>query len=186
MRRQFDALLERLYTSYHGDSSGLDQLRSAAAAAPFPPAGFDIESAAAIALRKQDEELSRIDPQLAAWVRIRQKLEGPDGDKYFSDTLRNSPLPKLKGTLIKSDPPGKPNTLTIGVIAPAQAEIVLKLATEFPNDADVGTAVEFEGTVDSFVRSPFGLTAVSDASKITGWPTPTKPPPPPPPPPCCC
>ena len=116
MRRQFDALLERLYTSYHGDSSGLDQLRSAAAAAPFPPAGFDIESAAAIALRKQDEELSRIDPQLAAWVRIRQKLEGPDGDKYFSDTLRNSPLPKLKGTLIKSDPPGKPKTLTIGVI----------------------------------------------------------------------
>jgi len=31
----------------------------------------------------------------------------------------------LKGVLIKADPPGKPNELTIGVIDPAQAEIVL-------------------------------------------------------------
>ncbi|HEY1218207.1 MAG: hypothetical protein ABSE42_00080 [Bryobacteraceae bacterium] len=178
MRRQYDAVLERLYTSYHGDNGGLDQLRSAAAAAPFPPAGFDIESVAAVALRKQDEELSRTNPQLAAWVRLRQKLEAPDGDKYFAETLHNSPLPKLKGTLIKSDPPGKPNELTIGVIAPAQAEIVLKLATEFPNDADAGTVLEFEGTVDSFVKSPFGLTVVSDASKISGWPAPPPPPPP--------
>jgi tetratricopeptide (TPR) repeat protein len=170
LRRQFDAVLERLYTSYHGDTGGLDRLRSAAAAAPFPPAGFDIESVAAVALRKQDEELSRTDPQLAAWVRMRQKLEAPDGDKYFAETLHNSPLPKLKGALIKTDPPGKPNELTIGVIDPAQAEIVLKLATEFPNDADVGTVLEFEGTVDSFVKSPFGLTVVSDPSKISGWP----------------
>ncbi len=170
LRRQFDAVLERLYTSYHGDTGGLDRLRSAAAAAPFPPAGFDIESVAAVALRKQDEELSRTDPQLVAWVRMRQKLEAPDGDKYFAETLHNSPLPKLKGALIKTDPPGKPNELTIGVIDPAQAEIVLKLATEFPNDADVGTVLEFEGTVDSFVKSPFGLTVVSDPSKISGWP----------------
>ncbi len=172
LQRQFGEVLERLYTSYHGDTGGLDQLRSAAAAAPFPPAGFAIESVAAVALRKQDEELSRTDPQLAAWVRMRQKLEAPDGDKYFAETLHNSPLPKLKGALIKADPPGRPNELTIGVIDPAQAEIVLKLATEFPNDADVGTVLEFEGTVDSFAKSPFGLTVVSDPSKISGWPAP--------------
>ena len=149
---------------------GLDQLRAAAAAAPAPPAGFDIESVAAAALRKQDEELSRTNPQLAAWVRIRQKLEGPDGDKYFAETLHNSPLPKLKGALIKADPPGKPSELTIGVIDPAQAEIVLKLTTELPNDAAAGAVVEFEGIVDSFVKSPFGLTVISDPSKISGWP----------------
>jgi len=32
--------------------------------------------------------------------------------------------------------------------------------------------------VDSFVKSPFGLTVVSDASKISGWPAPPPPPPP--------
>ncbi|MGA2038247.1 MAG: hypothetical protein ABSH42_03130 [Bryobacteraceae bacterium] len=170
LRHEYGDVLERLYTSYHGDSSGLDQLRAAAAAAPAPPAGFDIESVAAAALRKQDEELSRTNPQLAAWVRIRQKLEGPDGDKYFAETLHNSPLPKLKGALIKADPPGKPSELTIGVIDPAQAEIVLKLTTELPNDAAAGAVVEFEGIVDSFVKSPFGLTVISDPSKISGWP----------------
>ncbi len=173
-RHELGTVLERLYTSYHGDTSALDQLRSAAAAAPFPPAGFDIESVAAAALRKQDEELSRTNPQLAEWVRVREKLEAPDGDKYFTETLHNSPLPRLKGTLIKADPPGKPNELTIGVIDPAQAEIVLKLATELPNDADVGTVLEFEGTVDSFVKSPFGLTVLSDPSKISGWPAPPR------------
>ena len=125
---------------------------------------------AAAALRKQDEELSRTNPQLLAWVRMRQKLEAPDGDKYFAETLHNSPLPKLKGVLIKADPPGKPNELTIGVIDPAQAEIVLKLTIEFPNDAAAGTVLEFEGAVDSFVKSPFALTVVSDPSKISGWP----------------
>lgn len=171
-RSRLGAVLERLYTSYHGDTTGLDQLRSAAAAAPFPPEGFDIESVAAAALRKQDEELSRTNPQLAEWVRLRQKLEGPDGDKYFAETLHNNPIPKLKGALIKADPPGRPNELTIGIIDPAQAEIVLKLTSEFPNDADVGTVLEFEGTVDSFVKSPFGLTVISDPSQISGWPAP--------------
>lgn len=172
-RSQFGAVLERLYTSYHGDAGGLDQLRSAAAAAVYPPAGFDIESAAAAALRKQDEELSRTNPQLAAWVRMRQKLEGADGDKYFSETLHNNPLPRLKGTLIKADPPGKPNELTTGIIDPAKPDIVLKLSTAFPNDADAGTVLEFEGTVDSFVQNPFALTVVSDPSKISGWPAKT-------------
>jgi len=109
MRRQYGEVLERLYTSYHGDAGGLDQLRSAAAAAPFPPAGFDIESAAAAALRKQDEALSSINPQLAAWVRIRQALEAADGDQYFAGTIHNNPLPKLKGTLIQAEPKGKPD-----------------------------------------------------------------------------
>jgi tetratricopeptide (TPR) repeat protein len=170
LRRQVGTVLERLYISYHGDTSGLDQLRNAAAAAPFPATGFDIESVAAAALRKQDEELSRTNPQLAAWVRIRLRLEAADGDKYFADTLHNNPLPKLKGTLIKSDPPGKPAELTIGVIDPAQAEIVLKLTSALPNDADIGTVLEFEGTADSLLKSPFGLTVISDASKISGWP----------------
>jgi hypothetical protein len=49
----------------------------------FPPDKFDIESVAAAALRRQDEALTRINPQLAAWVRIRQNLEAPEGDKIF-------------------------------------------------------------------------------------------------------
>jgi len=102
--RQFGEVLERLYTSYHGNSSGLDQLRTAAAAAPFPPVGFDIESVAAAALRKQDEELSRTNPQLLAWVRMRQKLELPTA----TNTLRKpaqQPASQIEGVLIKPTRP---------------------------------------------------------------------------------
>src|ERR1039458_7879468 len=103
-QRQIANVLERIYISYHGDNSGLDQLRNSAGAKLYPPQGFDIENAAAAALRKQDEELSRTNPQLAAWVRIRQKLESPDGEKYFADNLQGKPLTGLKGTLINADP----------------------------------------------------------------------------------
>jgi hypothetical protein len=169
-RLQFGAVLDRLYTAYHGDASGLNQLRSAAAAAPFPPAGFDIESASAGALRKHAEDLARLDPQVAAWIRVREKLEGPEGDKYFSDTLHNNPLTALKGTLIAADPPDKPRELTVGILDPAKPEIVLKLDGELPNGADPGTVLEFAGTADSWAKGPFTLMLLSDRSKISGWP----------------
>ena len=108
-RRQLAPVLERLYTTYHGETAGLDQLRIAAVAATFPPAGFDIESASAAALRKQDEELNRTNPQLASWIRIRRRLEAPDGEAYFAASLHNTPLPmRLKGTLLRTTPAGKP------------------------------------------------------------------------------
>jgi tetratricopeptide (TPR) repeat protein len=173
-RLQIGAVLERLYTSYHGDASGLDRLRSATAAAPFPPTGFDIESAASAALRKHDEELSRLDPQMAAWIRVREKLQSPDGDKYFSESLHGNPLPALQGTLINADPPDQPQELTIGILDPAKPEIVIRLDSAFPNAADLGTVLQFEGTADSYAKDPFLLTVVSDRSTISGWPAPPK------------
>jgi len=178
-RRQLTSVLEQLYTSYHGDDGGIDQLRTAAAASTFPPAGFAIESRATAALRKQDEELTRTDPQLAAWVRMRYKLESVDGEKYFSESLRNTALPRLKGTLVKSSPPDKPNELSIGIVDPATPEIVIKLSSEFTNEAPPGRALEFEGTVDSYVKSPFALTVLSDPNRISGWPVPEAVAPPP-------
>ena len=173
-RRILGDTLERLYTSYHGETTGLDQVRAAAAApkAAFPPAGFDIESVAAVAVRKQDEELSRTNPQLATWIRMRRKLDSPEGEKYFAESLRNTPLPRLKGTLIRSTPPDKPNELVVAISDLATPEIVVKLATPFPNEAEIGAILEFEGAIDSFVKSPFGLTVLSDPDKISGWPPP--------------
>jgi hypothetical protein len=169
-QRQIANVLERLYISYHGDTSGLDQLRNSAAAKLYPPAGFDIENAATAALRKQDEELSRSNPQLAAWIRIRQKLESPEGDKYFADNLQGKPLTRLKGTLIKSEPPGRPNELTLGIVDPAQPEIVLKLDSPFPSAAEPGTVLEFEGVGSAVAKGPFILTLTTERAKISGWP----------------
>ena len=152
-------------------TTGLDQLRIASVAAAFPPAGFDIESASAAAQRKQDEELNRTNPQLASWIRIRRRLEMPDGEAYFAASLHNTPLPmRLKGTLLRTAPAGKPKELVLGVGDATAEEVILKLDSAFPNDADPGTVLEFEGTIDAFTKAPFTLTVVADPEKIEGWP----------------
>jgi hypothetical protein len=170
-RRQLGPVLERLYTAYHGETAGLDQLRIASVATAFPPAGFDIESASAALVRKQDEELTRTNPQLASWLRIRRRLEAPDGEAYFAATLHNTALPtRLKGTLLRATPAGKPAELVLGVGDAAAEEVVLKLDKPFPHGAESGTVLEFEGTFEAFTKAPFSLTLVAAQDKIEGWP----------------
>jgi hypothetical protein len=168
-QRQIGALLDRLYASYHGDASGLEQLRSAAGAAAFPPPDFKIESAAAAAARGQEEELERNDPMLAAWLRIRKRLEAPDGAQYF-ETLRAAPLPRLRGAVVRSSPPRRPNEIVLALRGTAAEEVILKLASPFSSEAAPGVLIEFEGMADSFTLSPFALTVVAEREKVEGWP----------------
>ncbi len=175
-RRVASGLADNLYTAYHGESDGLEALKGAAAAAPVPPADFKIETAAAIAARRADEELARTNPQLAAWVHIRRQLESPDREKNLAD-LRSAPLPKLKGTVIRMQPEDKPTEIVLGFSQPLMEEIVLRVNPAFPNAAPAGTELEFEGaTVVSFANEPFTLTVTADHEKITGWPEPPPPP----------
>ena len=169
-KKPIAATLERLYASYHGESAGLDQLLAAAAKSPEPPPGFNIESAAVIAVRKQDEALALENPRLAEWVKSRRALEGPVGEKYFTDTLRGNPFVRIKGTLLTATPDDKPTELVVGVVNPSAPEFVIKLATPLKNAAVSGTPIEFEGTVDSFSKSPFSVTLLAEPANIYGWP----------------
>lgn len=168
-QRQIGALLDRLYASYHGDASGLEQLQSAAGAGAFPPADFKIEPAAAVAARRQEEELERNDPMLAAWLRIRKRLEAPDGAQYF-ETLRAAPLPRLRGAVVRSSPPRKPNEIVLALRGTAAEEVILKLVSPFSSEAAPGVLIEFEGMADSFTLSPFALTVVAERERVEGWP----------------
>lgn len=169
-RRQVNALAERVYVSFHGDSEGLDQLRAAAAPSAFPPADFRIASFAEITARKAEEELKRTNPQLALWLNIRKQLEAPDGEKYFTETLHPAPLPKLKATVIRGTPADKPTEVFLGLSNGVTEEVVLKVASPLPFPAEPGTEIEFEGTAEAFSRTPFQLQVLSDKSKIDGWP----------------
>jgi hypothetical protein len=171
-RRQLGPVLERLYTAYHGETAGLDQLRIASVAAAFPPEGFNIESASTALARKQDEELTRTNPQLASWMRIRRRLEAPDGEAYFAASMHNTPMPmRLKGTLLRATPAGKPAELVLGVGDAAAEEVTLKLDTPFSHGAENGTVLEFEGTFEAFSKAPYSLTIAASQGKIDGWPT---------------
>lgn len=170
-RRAVSSLADAVYAAYHGDSDGLDALKTNAAASPAPAVDFRVETAAAIAERRADEELTRTNPQLAAWVHMRRGLEGQDGDKYL-ESLRAAPVPKLKGTVMRVQPEIKPSEIVLGMNQPLTEEVTLHVSQPFPNAAPAGTELEFEGAVESFTKQPFMLTISVDQDKITGWPEP--------------
>ncbi len=169
-RREVSATLERAYNSYHGDAGGLEQLRKDALASPNPPDGFKVESAADAAARRQEEELNRTNPQLAAWLRIRKQLEAPDGEKYMAETLSAVPLPRLRGVLIRCSPADQPTELVLGIRDAASEEVILKLGAPLYGPAEAGIALEFQGTAVSFTREPFALIINASAGDIAGWP----------------
>jgi hypothetical protein len=169
-RRQVDELVDRLYTTYHGDSDGLDKLKTASAASPFPPADFQVESADAIKQRKAEEALTQADPELAAWLRIFKQLSGPDAEKYFLESMKPSPLPMLRGTVIRCTPAGKPSEVLLGLTSATAEEVVLKVSAPFANSAEPGTQIHFQGTADTFTKDPFRLTVLADRANVTGWP----------------
>jgi hypothetical protein len=173
--RMLSGLADDVYTAYHGDKDGLEELKSAVAASALPPPDFHIETAAAVAARKADEELTRTNPELAAWIHLRRQLESADGAKVLAD-LQGKPLPKLKGTVIRVQPENSPSEVVLGMSQPLTEEVVLRINQPFPNAAPAGAELEFEGAVESFAKEPFTLTIAVDRDKIAGWPE--APPPP--------
>jgi hypothetical protein len=169
-RRQVEDLAGRVYAAYHGGADGADKLQAAAAASAFPPAGFQVDSAETVRQRVAEELLNRADPELAAWLRIYRQLSGPDGEKYFAETLKSSPLPKLRGTVIRCDPAGKPGTISLGLSSAGTEEVVLKVSVPFAQPAEPGTQIHFQGTAGGFVKEPFSLTVLAGQEDIDGWP----------------
>jgi hypothetical protein len=169
-RRQVDELADRLYATYHGDADGLEKLKSASAASPFPPADFQVDSAEAVRQRKAEEALNQADPELAAWLRISKQLSGPGAEAYFLETLKPSPLPQLRGTVIRCTPANKPTEVMLGLTSAEAEEVVLKVNVPFANPAPPGTQIHFQGTADTFTKEPFRLTVHADRETVVGWP----------------
>src|SRR5260370_33680798 len=97
--------LESAYSSFHGSLEGLEQLKTMAKASPLPPADLKIETASAIANRKQ-AEFEQSNPQLALWMRIKGALADTNGTTYFDNELKDTAVPAMKGTLFEGKPDG--------------------------------------------------------------------------------
>ncbi len=169
-RRQVSALVDRVYTSYHGSDQGLEQFRTVSAASPTPPADFSIEAAAVIRARKAEEELRRSNPELAAWITMRQKLDAPDGEGYFIEKLHGQSLPRLKGRIVRLTPARNPQEIALSMTEAGSEDVVLKLSKALPGQADPGTVLFFESSADLFRKDPFTVIVAADPEKVEGWP----------------
>lgn len=175
-RRDVRELLESAYKTYHGSLDGLEAIGAAATAATVavkPPDSFKIETAAEVAQRKADEEMKANNPQLFAWVLIKRRLTGADGQAEY-EKLAQGAMPLLKGYVIRCDKDPKPAEAMLGLQDSSVEEVVLKFDAPMPRCADVGVAVEFEGKPVEFTRDPFRLKVSVTGSSLQGWPTPDK------------
>jgi tetratricopeptide (TPR) repeat protein len=175
-RKKIDEYLTKVYTSLHGDTSGLADLKTLAKASPTPPADLKIKTAAEIAAEK-DEELKKTHPQLALWLTLKGQLLAPEGQTYFDSSMKGAAVPKLKGWLISAKPPVKSKELLVSMDGKDQApNVTLKLvgsdgttAAPLTGKPEVGVEIEFEGIGDSLTKDPALMVTFNvEKAKITG------------------
>jgi hypothetical protein len=158
------------YSTFHGGTDGLDQLKEQAKASPLPPNGFTIETAGAV-LAKKEAEFKEKYPQLAMWMGIKGQLSDPNtGMQYFEGQLKNAAVPKLKGTVIGGACRAKEIEVAVprpDDNGPPQAEITLKLDSPLTGKPEPGE-IQWEGVPSAFSPNPFMLTMDTEKAKIEG------------------
>jgi hypothetical protein len=176
-RTPLQAYLEKTYINFHGSRDGLDQVVEAAKKNALPPADFKIESKDEI-LAKQEEDLKKTNPQLALWVKIKQALSGPDGQKYFEEGLKDHALPglenakKFKATVVSTAPEKKPTMVIVGISSKDMSEVTLKFEKPLAAIPEKGTEIEFSGAPSAFTADPQMLTFDVSPEDVTGLPKP--------------
>ena len=164
VKQNADAYLTKAYTQYHGqDAQGLQELKTLAKSKPFPDANFKIatkEDREALAQAQKEQELKAKNPTLPLWVKIKESLTAPEGEKYW-EAMKGSLVPggvegvkKFKATVISARPAVRPKELVVG-IDPSAPEITLKLDSPLAGKVAEGSEIEFEGVPTTMTKDPF-------------------------------
>lgn len=163
---------DKLYRTVHGSDDGLAQLKEQVKQSPLPPDGFTIESQEQIAAEKQ-AALLKNNPQWALWEGIKTALTAADGEQYFTDKLKDSAVPQLRGVVVEGKPACRSREILVAVPDPsqqaaagtAQAEITIKLDAALAGKPEPGAEIQWEGVPTAFTKAPFMLTMESEKAK---------------------
>jgi hypothetical protein len=178
-RTQLQGFLKRAYTTYHGSDEGLDKLLAMAKTSTSPDnlhIDSTVDIAAATAAKAAADAAA--DPAMAMWKTVKEGLTGASPDAFFDGSVKDALLPgknpttgtelKFKGKLVSLKPALRPKTLVLAVQSP-EGDVTLNFEMPLPGKMDVGTELEFEGTVKSYTKEPFMLTMESEKEQISGW-----------------
>jgi hypothetical protein len=161
-----DSYLANTYRSFHGsDDDGLKQLKEMAKSSPKPPAGFKIKSEVEI-INEREEEFKKTNPQLALWMGIKKQLADQGGEQYFTGSLKDAQVPKLKGTVVEGKPACRSKELLVAISDAVHPEVALKLDAALTGKPEVGAEIQWEGVPSAFVKDPFMLTMDTEKAKV--------------------
>jgi hypothetical protein len=168
-------IADNAYVKIHGSNEGLDQLKQIVRQSALPPAGFEIKTATQIADEKR-AEFEQSNPQLALWMKIKGALADTNGEQYFTDQLKDSQVPQLRGVLVGVDRACHPKELTVAVPLPdtpqsQRPEIRLILDKPLTGKAELNQEFHWQGVPTGFTRDPFMLTMAAPAAQIEGLKT---------------
>jgi hypothetical protein len=173
-KKAAEDFLKKLYANYHGDDTGLDQVKAQVVSSALPPPDYHIKSIEEIQKEQfaNEEEFNKAHPDIALWRTIKAALAAPNGDAYFQ---------QVKGSEV---PTADIGTFKAKIVSTAEKEIVANVDNA-GGDAtlrfekalnqkvlNAGDAFEFKGVVDSFTANPYMLTLTIDDPKesIKGLP----------------
>lgn len=165
VRQQIDAYLAKIYKNYHGDDSGLAELKAMAKTQPLPSADLKIKSSEEVKAEKE-EELKKSNPLLAIFVQIKEGLTGAESAKFWED-MKGKAMPPLRGTIVSAKPAVKPKVVELAMSQSQTAEITLTAPeTSARCKLDPGATVEFkDAEAKEFTPNPFMLKL--EGGKIT-------------------
>ncbi len=171
---QYSNYLKKAYAGYHGDETGLDQLKAAVATSALPPPNFHIESVEEIQKKQfaNEEEFNKAHPDIALWRNIRTTLTADGGDAYFQ-TIKGSQIPPENIGFFKGKVVSVAGKEIVANVDNAGGDATLKFESAVNAKAvEVGAAFEFKAVVESFTKAPYMLTLTVDDPKtdIKGLP----------------
>ena len=169
--------MTKVYEARHGSRTGLDEVLAQAGRAPFPPAGFHVQTLEETPEYKAEQEALRAEEaKLAAAAAERERKQKvldelttfdvivknlQDGGQKGADTweLLNGTVLPLTGRVVELTAVG---TRTIrlavspGVAAVGGAhDLELTLAAPLAEPLRKSQDIQFEGKIDSFTPRPF-------------------------------
>jgi tetratricopeptide (TPR) repeat protein len=174
-RAKADAFLQNAYQGYHGDASGLEELKQMAAKAALPPDGFTIKSVKEVQDEHQAEAagFAAQHPDVALWRLIRNTLEGDSGPSYFEQSMKAALLPPESGDFkhFKARVVSRPNPkeLLVSVEDPA-GDATLVFAAPLRGNIEPGLPLEFAGVVEAYTKSPYNVRFTVDRKDVSGLP----------------
>lgn len=171
-RKSTEAYLEKLYSDYHGDLSGLDEVKRTSSQAWTPPPGWTIQSVVTITQAQPDAEakFAREHPEVALWRNLKARLMAADGEAYFAADVKGSEIPNLKGKVL-AQPDGKTLIVAMDFVdadASPGPEATLKFDSAVKGKVEAGTVLEFAGAPQGFTREPFMVTFEVEKAKVKG------------------
>ena len=176
-RTTVNGQVKGLYTKYHGNADGLDQLLAQAKASPNPPDGFKIVSIADIknAEAARAEADAKAHPDLTLWKTIKDALTGDTAENYFG-SMKDAMLPggangvqKFTAKVVSIEPALKPKTLIVSIQDGATPDATLKFEAALPGKVDPGTEIKFSGVAQSYTGNPFMVVFNVDKGDLEGW-----------------